>query len=203
MPSVLSVPLVLDASVLINLLATGRLEGVLSCFCPSAVVVEEVIGEVRRNPRDRQENPAILEPYFTQAVLTRESLSTSEAMLELYLDLAGADEQEDLGDGEAASIAYAVHQGYAVALDERKARAVCRRRYPSVQICSTLDVLRTLESAGGFPRQHVVESVYDALKFARMRVPPEHDAWVRGLLSAEQLKNCPSLRRVLSSFDTD
>lgn len=196
MPSVLSVPLVLDASVLINLLATGRLASILSCFCPSAVVVEEVIGEVRRNPRDRQENAALLDPFFAQAALTRDSLSGSDEMLELYLELAGADEQEDLGDGEAASMAYAVHKGYAVALDERKARAVCRRRFPNIQICSTLDMLRALEGACSISREHVVESVYDALKFARMRVPPEHDAWVRGLLSAEQLKDCPSLRRM-------
>lgn len=131
MPSVLSGPLVLDASVLINLLATARMESILSCICPSVMVVEEVVGEVRRNPRDRKENAAILDPLFTQGALTKVSLSTAEAMLEHYLDLAaGSKDQEDLGDGEAASIAYAVHHLYAVALDERKARAVCSRRYP-------------------------------------------------------------------------
>lgn len=195
MPRVTSGPIVLDASVLINLLATGRLDSILPQVCASAVVVEEVVAEVRRNPRDRKETPAILEPFFSRAVLTRASISGSEEMLESYLDLAGADEQEDLGDGEAASIAYAVHHHYPVALDERKAIGVCRRRFPELQICSSLEILRALASSGSFPPHHVVESVFDALKFARMRVPLEHDPWVRGLLSTDQLRDCPSMRR--------
>lgn len=196
MTSICSVPLVLDASVLINLLATGRLDSILACLGTSAVVVEEVIREVRRDPRDRREHPEILTPFIEKATLTRVSLATAEPMLEHYLDLAaGVGDQDDLGDGEAASIACAIHHRYAVALDERKARAVCSLRYPELQVYSTLDIFRTLEQSGGFRAEHVSESVFDALRFARMRVPHEHEEWVRGLLSQEQLRSCPSLRR--------
>lgn len=198
MSKVISGPLVLDASVLINLLATGRMDTIVPCVCTSALVLEEVVAEVKRNPRDRKENPEILNPFFAQAILSKATLSTSDAMLEHYLDLVSADGQEDLGDGEAASIAYAVHHRHTVALDERKAIAVCRRRHPELQICSSLDILQSVESSGRFTPQHIAESVYDALRFARMRVPTEHDSWVRSLLNAEQLNECPSMRRAYS-----
>lgn len=193
MPEPPDAGLVCDASVLINLLATNRLEVILRSLAVPVYVTEQVYGEVYVDPRDRRRSPDLLRPFVDSGALLRVALE--EAALDTFLDLTGADPPDDLDDGEAASIAFAVHHGHAAALDETKARAVCGRRFKQLRVRTTvelfqLDAVRAALDPTGFD-----EAVFQALRLARMRVPPEHDPWVRELLGPERIGQCPSLRR--------
>lgn len=113
-----NVPLVLDASVVINLLATGQVEVILGTL-PHAVVVEEIARlEVRRNPRDRGSAQQAIQALADAGLLAVEAMDGAAETI--FFELTGAAPPNDLGDGEAATIAHAITIGGGVAIDERK-----------------------------------------------------------------------------------
>ena len=189
--------LALDASVVINLLGGGRLREVIRAMLKPVLVVQQVVGEVRQDPRKRgADNPALLTPYLSDQTIVQVSIEEAESIMDTYIDLVSA-EPNGLGDGEAATIAYAVIFGHAIALDERKATAICRERFPQLQVFSSIDLFREAEQRSSLPREQLIEAVFDALRFARMRVPSIHEEWIKGMLTTEQLAQCPSLRRMI------
>lgn len=181
-----------DASVLINLLATHRLADVLRALAAPAFVADEAFAEVLVDPRDRKRNPDVLGPFVASGALTRVALD--EAARETFLDLT-ATEPDGLDDGEAATLAYAVHRGCAAAIDESKARALCGRQYPGLRVVTTVDLLRSDPVRRALGEEAVVEATFQALRRARMSVPTEHLGWVRQVLGPERLALCSSLRR--------
>lgn len=188
---------VLDASVVINLLATGRFADILGAIPMARRVTAQAWGEVCLDPREqpRVRRVGLLDPFLAAGLLTREPLDAT--MAELFLDLTGAESPNDLGDGESATIAYAAVTGCVAVLDERKAIGLCRRRFPLLPIMTTVDLIRLPEVHAGLGDDGLVEALFAALRFARMSVPQEHRAWVRALLGPERLASCPSARRLL------
>ena len=61
---------------------------------------------------------------------------------DVYLKLVQGSITSRLDDGESAAIALA-SQGYAVILDENKARGVVSKDYPNIHFCSTFRLLLT------------------------------------------------------------
>ena len=182
---------VLDASVVINLLATatpGLLLGTLGVPC---VVPEVAVREIRRleHPSRRAADPR-REVERLLAVETR-----SPEGWETFSRLTGAPRPDDLGDGESAVLALAIHGGGACLLDDRKCVRIARARVPPVPSRSTVDLL-AWALARGVPTQEVAGAAYDALRYARMRVPAAHGAWVAGLLG-ERAREIPALGRYL------
>jgi hypothetical protein len=187
--------IVIDASVVINLLATGLLAEILTAVADRRVMTDQAFEEVSSDPRDtpRKKRPGLLEPWVASGALSRETLAGSA--LENYVDLVGADPPDDLGDGEAATIAWAATFGAIAALDDTKAIGVCRRRFGRVPILSTLDLLRHVGARRALEEDVLNTAIFDPLRLARMRVPSEHDAWVRQAVGPERLPLCTSLRR--------
>lgn len=180
--------LVLDASVLINLIATGCAVEILGALGEVALAAEEAIGEVYRNPRP--ESAADAPPLG--ALLTGgwiERLNLTGMALETFVDLGG-----ELADGEAATIAHALAIDGVAVLDERKARGLCGRRYPGLRLGSSVGLLRHARVAAALGTARQAEAVFDALHYARMRVLPEHDTWVRTVLGDDRVMLCPSLK---------
>lgn len=176
---------VLDASPLINLLASGAFAEVLHALERRFVAVRKAVSEVRRGSAT-----SLLEDALGNGLLERGDLSEQAA--KTFAELVGDD--HDLGDGESATIAHAVDLNLGVVLDDGKARRICAARFPATPILSTVDLLRHPRVALALgPR--LAPTIFDALIVGRMRVLVEHDDWVRSLLGAERSARCPSLRR--------
>jgi hypothetical protein len=77
-----------------------------------------------------------------------------------------------LDDGEAATIAYGVEKGAITLIDERKATRICSDRYPRLTVGNSLDVLTHSAVLATLGDDATADAVFNALRFARMRVPP-------------------------------
>jgi predicted nucleic acid-binding protein len=115
--------------------------------------------------------------------------------LNVFIDLVGADPRYGLGDGEAATIALADSLSVAAVLDDRKASRVAGERFAHLTVYSTLDLLSRPQVVDALGMTRLAEAVFDALRYARMRVPHRFDGWVRELIGPERAAQCPSLKR--------
>lgn len=183
--------LVIDASVMINLLATDCVVELIEAVRVPVLIESHAAREVRRHPRERVENPRVLDPLVTAGSLQRVSLG--EAAVETFIQLTGAPAPDDLGDGESGSIAHAIHVGAAVALDDGKARRICRERFPDLPVYYTVELLQHANHLAAVDPVIHRSAVFDALIHARMRVPATHREWVVETLGPELAAQCPYL----------
>lgn len=156
--------LVLDASVVINLLATERPWEILSCQGASAVVPEQVVAEVRRCPVTRKAFDDKRHPLRISPNVSVEALSLAE--LDLFVDLAAS-----MGDGEAASITLAVSRGFSLAIDDRRARKIAGTRFPALRLWWSTQLLRAREVKSAFSKEEADGFVEAAIQLANMYPP--------------------------------
>ena len=187
--------LVLDTSVVLNILGSGRAPTILRALDGRKVVVGVTSREVLRHPLDPKAVGDHLGPLISAGLMEKYSLP--DAALARFVELTGAAPPDDLDDGEAATLAAAELLGLPAALDENKGRRVARQRLPSIQLSSSAAVFSDplVVAALG---DDLSDALFSALVHARMRVLGEHDAWVRTVLGPQRSKQCPSLRRKIS-----
>jgi hypothetical protein len=185
--------LVLDASVLINLLGTGISPDILRLLSLPAIVEETTLGEVLHDPRDGMPADDIIRELVRTRRLICEVMDADG--LEVFLDLVAADSPDELSDGEAATIAHAVIRKATAVIDERKATRIARMRFPQLTICSTLDILSCSRVTRTLGIESLSAALFDATKYARMRVPVLFEDWVCEILGPERSKECRSLRK--------
>lgn len=161
-------PFVLDASAIINLLGCGDMPGVLRALGGACIVEERTLKEVRRHPVPGQNHGPVLDGLQQLGALKVERMTSVE--YDVYLSLVQGSIVSRLDDGESAAIALA-SRGYAVILDENKARGVVSRDYPNIPFCSTLRLLLTAGKRGPWPVERVQQLVLSARRHARMGVP--------------------------------
>lgn len=184
-------PLVLDASVVINLVASGHGCEVLSAVGCPAIVPDIVAGELDLGVISGRKDGEVLARWVTDGNLSQEGL-TDDAWVD-FERLVSGPSSESLEDGEAATIAHA-HQRAAIAvLDERKAVRLCQERFPSLVHVSTVDLLLHPNVVAQLGQDSLVEALFNALTLARMRVFPQHHQTVANLLGAERIVHCNSL----------
>jgi len=192
--------LVLDASVVINLLGTGRPADLLRILGRRVIIEEIVYGEVTRDPFDGKSGGDSLDQLVAVGLLKLERLSAEG--YDLFLDLTGAEPPDDLGDGEAATIAHSIVAGAIPVLDERKGARIAGKR--GLLAMSTVDLLCSQEVAAHMPQHEISDVVYAALKNARMRVvSPDHGQWVVDMIGPDRAASCPSLRSVACRKNRD
>ena len=133
----------LDASCLLNVYATERLRDIAIALPRRLGVADYVINREALYVRTQDEagdyaerTPVDLAPLVNEGLIQVVSLGHPEE-LAAYVDFAAR-----VDDGEAVTSALALHNGYAVATDDRKARRVLAELAPWVQLVSTLDLLR-------------------------------------------------------------
>ncbi len=183
-------PVVLDASVLINLVVVDDPGAILrSLYQPKVVTI--VTGEVGRNRRTGQIGKAVLQPFIETGLL--ELISMDDGESEIFLDLVSAASPDDLDDGEAATLACATGRRFLPLIDERKAHRILRERFPAVAGVSTIGVYHELLVRGVFSSDFIQQCIYDSLRYARMRVRADEVGWVTSLLTPSQLADCPSI----------
>lgn len=188
---------VVDTSVAINLNATGCATAILGAV-PYAVVLTNVVqGKLLEDRRSGRGDAALLETLVSSGHVRIVSLD--EAALRVFGDLVAGPSAETLDDGEAATIAYAVTHDAVPIIDERKARRICTERFTGLRPLSTVDILAEPAVNAALGRSALADSVFLALRNARMRVLPERIAWVVALIGNDRASQCPSLPRHVRS----
>lgn len=188
---VLGPALVLDASALINLIATEDPVALLRAL-PNPIVLEEVVTEIRRHPRTGVMGAEIIAPLLA-GPLTRATLDEHDA--DRFVALVSATPPDDLDDGEAATISFATRRGLPCVIDERKGNRILGKHFDDCRSFTTVALYRELLVHGLFEQDFIAACVYDSLRFARMRITAADMGWVTDLLEPDKVAACPSLRR--------
>ena len=113
----------------------------------------------------------------------------------LFEQLVAGAASETLDDGEAATIAYAAETSLGIVMDDSKARRICRERFSGIPMRSSVEILQHASLHQALGEVRMVTAVVNALQIGRMRVFPEHLAWVLKLIGDEKASACCSLPR--------
>ena len=183
--------IVADASVVINLNASGRAAEILAALPFRLVVTDIVAAEVQEDRRSGRQDFALLKA-LADAERVR-IVPLDDTALEVFADLVVGSAADTLDDGEAATIAYAATAGIAPVLDERKALRIYADRFQGPPALSTVDLFAAAALERALGRAGLREAVFQTLQTARMRVAAERMAWVLDLIGADRAAQCPSL----------
>lgn len=139
---------------------------------------------------------AIISALIEQNKLSVTHLNLSEASH--FIDLVSADETRGLDDGEASTLALARNRNGIAIIDEKKATRIAAESSPIIESASTIDLLYWI-SCNNTYKIPINIAVINALINSKMRVPQHHEKWVLGLIPADILPRCTSLRLSLRS----
>lgn len=160
--------LVLDTSVWINLLSTGRASQIVEAIGSPIYVPEQVLGELKLDPVTRRPFPPGPHPALASDHVRLVSLSGNE--LDIFVELVGAAAPDRLGDGEAASIAIALNRNCRLGVDERKANRIIRERFGSIEMFRSTDILTHSSLSPALGLDVVLECYELAAKYGRMHI---------------------------------
>lgn len=187
--------LIVDASVAINLNATGCAPKILRAL-PQQVVIVDVVQDELESGRDKRRKDADLTRTMIEAgLITRVELGP--VGLTHFEQLVVGSAVDTLDDGEAATLAYALEVGGTPIIDERKANRICGARFKGLQAAASLDLFAHEAVERALGRPSLAEAVFLALRDARMRVFPDHTDWVVALIGKDRALQCPSLPRTV------
>lgn len=188
-----SVPVVTDASVIINLNATASAAAIIGAFPNRFFVTASVRRELSMGEFHGHRCGERLEALISQGLFELAELGPGDDLV--YRSLVEGGFEGTLDDGEAATIAYAVgHDGLAL-IDERKARRICAARFPDLLLASTVEVLLHPLVAKRLGASRQSEAIFLALRDARMQVPRGGLQEVIDRIGANRAAECPSLPR--------
>lgn len=185
--------LVADASVVINVNATGYAREILVALQRRIAVVSVAWEEVEAGVRQGRQNVDLLRDLVDAGII--ELVDLNGGAERHFEQLVVGPATMTLDDGEAATIAYSVEHGAVAIIDERKAYRVCGERFPALRMSSTVDMFAHPDVARTLGRKSLSEAVINALQRARMGVLPHRFQWVTNLIGTEQAARCRSLPR--------
>jgi len=172
--------LIQDACVLLNLLATGRFADIAGGCGLHFAVVSEVAGETLylRDALPGEHETVDLQAFIARGLLAVFGIEGYAEQVR-YIELA-----VELHDGEAASIAIAEARDFALATDDKKARAVIRRKGVKIKLWSTFELLRHWQAKVGISDAElggVLMNVADRAKFRPKQGHPEFKWWSKAV----------------------
>ena len=188
-PSILkqnSDPLFLDTSVLINLLACGKIGELAGALGRPMIVEETVVRETRWHPKTKEDGTSAVRSLVGARVLQMAQMNEAQAIA--FLELVGAASPDDLDDGEAATLAITGGQG-AVVIDERKGRRVAGEKFPELQVLSTLDIICCPQVIDQLGLDESLLLVTEAKNVGRKRILPSWRDWLRFQFEATGLES--------------
>jgi len=189
-PDLRGVGVIADTSVLINLDASGHAGEIIRATSGVLLTTQNAFNELLEGERRGYSTATELRTLETNGVLKVVELGGPEE--DIYRTMIEGPAVQTLGDGEAATIAYAVENGAVALIDERKAKRICCERFDGTRVTTTTDLVlhsNVVRALG----DHHVEAVHAALVKARMHVPPERVGEVVKLLGKKRSVDCPSL----------
>ena len=186
--------LVLDASVVINLLATGAPAPILHALGIPVLVTDNVVQEVSRDDNNGRPKLALPGELIADGTVCVARLEGSSR--EIFAELVSGSTVETLGDGEAATLAFAQAAGASAAIDERKATRIAGSRFRSLRLATTIDILAHHAVLSALGKDGLAQATFQALRVARMQVREHQFEWVANLIGNENVAACSSLRRL-------
>jgi predicted nucleic acid-binding protein len=187
--------LVLDTSVVINLIATGCGDEILRALRSPVLVVDVVAYELEGGRSKGRRDAERLTELVDAGLISIAALG--EPGLLHFENLVVGAGPETLDDGEAATIAFAIETGARAFVDERKAIRLCGTRFPRVSLGCTVDLFAHQSVRGALGKAKLADAVHLALRDARMRVLPQHIDWVVKLIGDARASECPCLPNVI------
>lgn len=184
-------PLVLDASVAINLNATGNCVRILDAI-PNPVVILDIVSRELEAGRAKGRSDADV----VAALVASGRVEIASLCAECegnFLAMVCGSGSATLDDGEAATIAWAVAHGGTPIIDEKKGLAICQDRFPSVQAGTTTDIFAHDRVLAELGRDDLGDAIFNALTAARMRVQEKHIPWVIDIIGSSRAQLCHSL----------
>ena len=184
--------LVLDASVVINLLGTGAMMNVVVALARELHIERRAYDEIKFDPSTRRNADLTLAPLKEHRHLLVSDLSAE--LIPDFVQLATAGVSNGLDPGEAASIVLAHQVTATVVLDEERAQCAARRHFPTVNILTSLDLLAAPELFSAIGQQGVSDLIYASCMHARMNVASEHAPWVVRTIGT-RAQHCLSIKK--------
>jgi predicted nucleic acid-binding protein len=185
--------LIADASVVINLNATGRAADIIRAFPNRFAVTANACAELDDGAQHGHDDARHLHDLIAAGIVQRIEVGPRGAAI--YEALIDGSARLTLDDGEAATIACAIELAGVALLDERKARSLCAGSFAALRLGSTAQLLMHDAVVAMLGAQAQVEALVMALKQGRMRVPPEYVAEVTALIGPKHAAGCASLPR--------
>lgn len=184
-------PLVADASVWINLVASGRAVDIL-CALPKPTIIPSIaLGELERGRDKGRSAYAGVTALIAAGHVT--VIDLPEETEDVYLSLVAGRASQTLDDGEAATLALALHLGATALIDERKAICIAVARFPVLTIATTTDLFLSGQVRAVLDASQLADALFASLMEARMRVPDHLLEEVCGCLGPEKTQMCVSL----------
>ena len=191
---------VADTSVVINLNASRFSDTILDVLPNRLLVVDQVFAELEAGQGNEHTDFRELSALVAQGRVEVVQLGVGENLH--YDSLVSDVTSESLGDGEAATIAFA-HGRCAVALvDDRKAIRIGSERFPDLPLGCSLDLFTQHDVRSELGCEGLRDSIYNALEVGRMRISSDAARWVVDLIGPERASRCRSLARHLRRFTT-
>ena len=179
--------LVLDASCLLNLYATGRLGEIVLAVearfeVADYVLEHEAIYTWQTDSTGAREEavPVDLAPLVAEGLLGVLSLEHPDEQA-MFVSLAAL-----IDDGEAATGALAFHRGCAIATDDRKARRVFGAFMPNVPLVSTLELMKLWANESQVSHDEL-RAAMDEMRASASYVPSSRDSlfeWWASIVSS-------------------
>lgn len=181
--------LILDTSTILNFMGTGNPRLILQNLPEESFFPQAVLDEITREPI------SVKGSFLVDLIKDRsiQVIDCTENMIELALDLAGAEAPDDLGDGESYAIACAVHSNSTMGIDDRKGRRILAERWPHLRAHFSIDLILMASRRAKLLPIETADLVFFALKNTRMRVPKERREEVVALIGIDKARLCPSL----------
>jgi predicted nucleic acid-binding protein len=183
--------IVADASVVINLNATGRAREIIAARPNRWAVTENAFAELVSGTRNGHDDAHRLQGLIDDGLVDIACLGADGS--DIYEALVGGSALRTLDDGEAATIGYAREVSGIAMIDERKARTLCADMFPELPVISTVELLLHESITLALGERGRVEAIIGALQLARMRVPPNQISSVVAVIGAENAASCMSL----------
>jgi predicted nucleic acid-binding protein len=186
-----AVPLIADASTVINLVATSSAAQIVAALPNRILVVDHVPAELETGrARGRPACDGLRALVADKLV---EIVALPDAGELHYESLVIGQAAETLDDGEAATIACALALGATALIDERKATRICGERFPHLGVACTVDILFHPQVAQGLGAETLGDAVFRALRDGKMGVLPQHLDAVVAAIGPERAALCSSL----------
>jgi hypothetical protein len=165
--------ILLDTCCSLNLAATGCIDEILGRLPYRFLSGSRAWREAQwlRTPDGEEREPVDLQPLFDGGLLEEAVLESADEEA-LFVELAAL-----LADGEAEGAALAVHRGYTLATDDRKARRIVAERWPTLRLTSTLELLHEWQVVAAVPEPRIAGALRQVARRATYRPRPNHPLW--------------------------
>ena len=194
-------PLVADASVWINLVAGGRAVDLLRALVKPTIIPSIALGELERGRERGRSAYGGITPLIAAGYVT--VIDLPEAAEDIYLSLIAGRASKTLDDGEAATLAIALHLGATALIDERKAIGIAAARFPNLTVATTTDFLLSAHVRSVLDADTLAAALFASLTQARMRVPDHLIDEVCACLGPDRARLCLSLPARVRTSLTD